>query len=335
MRVVDAFCGVGGVSCGALQLEGLRVVMGLDNDDRMLKSWASNTGGRAVCTTIAPGDETAVEWPEADEDVFVHLSPPCTALSRARAGSATAIDQEAGLDLLRWSLDLVIERSYALFSIENVSTTATRAIAQRYAERYPERVAFVTVDCADYGVPQSRVRLLISTPTIVRALKETPVRRVTIADAFAIAGLALPATHIKSNTSGRDGAACLRSVQQQAFTITASHPLAWSDANGQTVRCLTVAESALLQGFPPSWKLPKGSRLGIRAIGNAVPPPLATQVMRCALSCNGRLPNELDGPVPPSSPLALPPASTEARLLELMRRVEALEAVLHHPRGEE
>ena len=27
MRVVDAFCGVGGVSCGVLQLDGVRVVM--------------------------------------------------------------------------------------------------------------------------------------------------------------------------------------------------------------------------------------------------------------------------------------------------------------------
>ena len=71
-------------------------------------------------------------------------------------------------------------------------------------------------------------------------------------------------------------------VQQSAFTVTASHPLIWCLRDGTTVRCVTVAESAVLMGFPPDWRLPQGSRAGLRAVGNAVPPPLAAAVMACA-----------------------------------------------------
>ena len=59
-------------------------------------------------------------------------------------------------------------------------------------------------------------------------------------------------------------------MQQSSFTVTASHPLIWSTRDGTTVRCCTVAESAVLMGFPRGWQLPQGSRAGLRAVGNAV-----------------------------------------------------------------
>ena len=48
MEVVDAFCGAGGFSAGAM-VAGCRVTMGIDSDPVPLKLWAANTGGRAVC----------------------------------------------------------------------------------------------------------------------------------------------------------------------------------------------------------------------------------------------------------------------------------------------
>ena len=122
-------------------------------------------------------------------------------------------------------------------------------------------------------------------------------QRVSVAEALATAGLPLPAEYIKSNTSNRDGTPCMRSTQQPAFTVTASHPLIWCTRAGATVRCLTVAESAALMGFPPDWKLPLGSRAGLRAVGNAVPPPLARAVMACAVH-GARGPFETSPPVP-------------------------------------
>lgn len=162
-------------------------------------------------------------------------------------------------------------------------------------------------------------------------------RRVSVADAFAAAGVSLPAQFLKSNTTNRDGTPCVRSVrgngsaraasvapacptvprararqvQQPAFTITASHPLIWCDRAGVTLRCLHVSESALLMGFAPGWTLPLGSRVGLRAVGNAVPPPLSAAVMSAAVIAAGR-------PAPPPLPAPTPshPPASRRRPLE-------------------
>ena len=77
MEVVDAFCGAGGFSAGAM-VAGCRVTMGIDSDPVPLKLWAANTAGRAVCATIG---RDAVEWPEARpgvvEDRFANLALSC------------------------------------------------------------------------------------------------------------------------------------------------------------------------------------------------------------------------------------------------------------------
>ena len=177
------------------------------------------------------------------------------------------------MDMVRFSLDLVVEKGYSNWSLENVSTPQMRALLDEYCERYPDKMAYTTLDAADYGVPQNRVRLIAANPATIRLMRQQPVRRVTVSDAFAAAGFALPATHIKSNTSNRDGSPCIRSVQQQAHTVTASHPHTWCRQDGTTVRCLTPAECALLQGFPGNWRLPTGSRLGIRPCQPPYPSP--------------------------------------------------------------
>ena len=335
MRVVDAFCGAGGWSAGAIAA-GCTPVLGIDSDAAPLKLWATNCtpAGRAFCATI--GEDT-IEWPEAAPDVHVHLSPPCTSLSKARAGSASATSVAAALDAVRWCVQLVLDKGYASWSMENVATPAVVACVAELARQHPDHVAHLTLDAADYGVGSNRVRLIASTPAVIRALKEMPVQRVSVADALAAAALPLPADYIKSNTSNRNGTPCMRSTQQPAFTVTASHPLIWCTRAGATVRCLSVAESAALLGFPPDWKLPLGSRAGLRAVGNAVPPPLARAVMACATKAAAA-----ESPAPPappapqeSAPPAAPPehercdsnelAGLRRKLRRLAKRVDVLE----------
>ena len=337
MRVIDAFCGAGGWSAGAVAA-GYTPVLGIDNDAAPLKLWAANCSpaGRAACATIGVD---AVDWLDAAADLHVHLSPPCTSLSKARAGSASAASVAAALDAVRWCVQLVLDKGYTSWSMENVATPAVVACVAELARQHPDRVAHLTLDAADYGVGSNRVRLIASTPAVIRALKELPVQRVSVADALAAAGLPLPAEYIKSNTSNRDGTPCIRSTQQPAFTVTASHPLIWCTRAGVTVRCLYVAESAALMGFPPDWKLPLGSRAGLRAVGNAVPPPLAKAVMACAVTAARSL-LETSPPAPPALPAQepAPPALREhercaskelaglrRKLCQLTKRVDLLE----------
>ena len=164
-------------------------------------------------------------------------------------------------------------------------------------------------------------------------------QRLSVAEACPASGLPLPAEYIKSNASHRHGTPFVRSTQQPAFTVTASHPLIWCTRTGATVRCLTVAESAALMGFPPDWKLPLGSRAGLRAVGNAVPPPLARAVMTCAVTTARSLletsppaPQEHAPlvPAPPAPPEHERCASNELaglrrKLRRLAKRVDALD----------
>ena len=357
MLVVDAFCGAGastpnpttlllsptvtltplqgGWSAGAIAA-GCTPVLGIDSDSAPLKLWATNCSlaGRAVCATIGAD---AVDWPEAAPDVHLHLSPPCTSLSKARAGSASASSVATALDAMRSCVQLVLDKGYSSWSMENVATPAVVACVAELARQHPDRVAHLTLDAADYAVGSNRTRLIVSTPAVIKALKELPVKRVSVAEALEAAGLAMPAEYIKSNTTNRDGTPCMRSVQQPAFAVTASHPLIWCTRAGVTVRCLTVVESAAVMGFPTDWKLPLGSRAGLRAVGNAVPPPLARAVMICAVTAARSLLETLppaQEPTPPEpAPVAAAPerrASNELaglgrKLRRLTKRVDVLE----------
>jgi site-specific DNA-cytosine methylase len=277
--VIDVFCGVGGFSAGGKAV-GCNVVLGIDCEDSVLRLWAANTGGRGVMATLW---EENIEWPRPCSDVHIHMSPPCTNLSKARAG-ATDIDDDvkAGVNCIQQALDLILSQGYQYWSLENVSTPDTRAILQTYVDANSDKVAYTTVDCADYSCCTNRVRLIAGPPTIIKRLREMPVKRLSVADAFAAAGQKLPAQYIRNSTRSRSGKPCIRSVHGAAHTQTASHPLTWCESDGKTVRCLTVQETSIIQGFSPDWLLPMGSRAGIRALGNAVPPPLSSAIMQAA-----------------------------------------------------
>ena len=228
----------------------------------------------------------AVLWPSAYSNLHVHLSPPCTTLSAAnRDASSQAVAE--GLESIRHALQFVLDAGYKSWSLENVSTPAVRRLLSKFVNELPERVAYTIVDAADLGTPSTRLRLIAGPPALIRRLREMPVYRVSVADAFESAGVDLPAGHIKNGTRTRNGKSCIRNVQGVSHTQLASHPLVWCKADGTTIRCLTVTETAILLGFPKEWMLPNGSRAGIRAIGNAVAPPVAKAIMQAA--CEARI----------------------------------------------
>ena len=79
MEVVDVFCGVGGFSEGASAHA--MPILGVDNEDSMVRLWAANTKGRGLLAELWAED---VNWPVKNARLHIHMSPPCTALSKAR-----------------------------------------------------------------------------------------------------------------------------------------------------------------------------------------------------------------------------------------------------------
>ena len=283
MEVTDFYCGSGGMSAGAI-LAGCTVTHGIDMNSSALRHWAANTAGRAVCRKISPDSSTKLPWPRPSPHTHVHLSPPCTMLSKARAGRTTADEARGGISEMAESIAMVIDKGYASFSIENVSTPLTVQLAQCAKEKFSDKLDFLTLNANEYGTPSDRIRLLLACPGIIQRLKEMPVRRVSVRRAFELAGVELPADYIKNNTRTRKGQPCVRSVEDCSQTVVGSHPLTWCKRDGTTVRCLSVRESAILMGFPEDWKLPSGQRAGMLAVGNAIPPPLARAIMEAAIA---------------------------------------------------
>jgi site-specific DNA-cytosine methylase len=136
MQVVDFFCGVGGFSAGVLET-GLPV-LGVDNDDLMVRLWAANTKGTGKLADL---------WQEVDllmrigcdgpllsladisssdsvhQPVHIHISPPCTTLSKARRNNERAGENAAsGMAYLRESFEFLRGIKAKSWSIETVST---------------------------------------------------------------------------------------------------------------------------------------------------------------------------------------------------------------------
>jgi hypothetical protein len=108
-------------------------------------------------------------------------------------------------------------------------------------------------------------------------LGELATTKVGVKDAFAAMGWELPSGFI-SNGNKNGGKLVLRGVNECAHTITASHSLVFSDSAGRSVRCVKPVESAVLVGFPQSWRLPSGSKAAQRAAGNAISPSIAKAI---------------------------------------------------------
>jgi DNA (cytosine-5)-methyltransferase 1 len=245
---------------------------------------------------------------------------PCQAFSPA--GKQRGEADERGRLFLE-GIDLLVRSRPLAIILENVATLAAqkhqdyfhRIIGRLETAGY--RVSWRTLDAADYGVPQNRLRLIIVAyrQDMGRAFNfdalPTVGRKTTIEQAIGhLAGRAIVTAGggIRSmNEYGADAfpknfrdSTRVRGPHQQAYTVPAHagggqlHYAAVPEGmegqpgilrdkgTGLLHRRLTLAEAAALQTFPAEFRIPEGTsfRLAHRVIGNAVPPLLAEIIGR-------------------------------------------------------
>ena len=282
-EVVDLFCGIGGLSSGFLR-EGGRVACAVDEDGGVLGLLGSNAGlGRDAlrCVQLKAGDDWSqtAQLPPPRDGLHIHASSPCQSLSIAKSGG----DEQAGIALFRAALELPLARGDQTWTVEQVPHRKVVALVEAFAAAFPTRVAFAVLDAADFGCPSARRRLIAGDPGTMRAMLEHPARRTSIRDALRASGLAAPEGAVAVGVSrGQEKSSKRRRLSDVAPCVTASHPHTWYDAQGGSLGCLSAEHSAALMGFDVAWALPKNRRAAQRAVGNAIPVPLAAAMARAA-----------------------------------------------------
>jgi len=154
-RLIDLFCGAGGMSLG-FQREGVEPVLAVDNDAAAIQTHAANFGGEAHSGDIESWLKTA-EIPQAD---VIIGGPPCqgfSLLNRNRDGDSRRALWEPYLE--------IAHRSRArVFVMENVAelfrSPELKAICAK-AREYGFSTKAAIVNAADYGAPQTRKRTIV------------------------------------------------------------------------------------------------------------------------------------------------------------------------------
>ena len=147
--VVDLFCGMGGFTQGAIDA-GAEVILSVDAwDEACDVHRANHPDTRIDCVQLGNPDWykgllRLLEPYRGNSHIHLHGSPPCQALS-----NASSRDPEEGMPLVIWFLNLVKSVQPDSWSMENV-------IPMR--KRLPEGTPSVTLNSADFGVPQTRRR---------------------------------------------------------------------------------------------------------------------------------------------------------------------------------
>lgn len=303
LKVASLFAGTGGLDLGFIRAKH-DVVWANDFQPDSVRSYKKNIGDHIICGDIS--DIPAVEIPDVD---ILAGGLPCQGFSNANVNK---VDNDARNDLYAQFVRILLAKRPKFLLIENVRGMLSLdkgAAFQKIVAALDEAGYLIqhrVLNAADYGVPQTRIRLFVvgvrkdlagqyrytfPTPTHSRNPAEDGLKPwVTIGEALA----AVPEpsedstllNHVCSNYK----------VTNRNFTghrsTDANKPsptiLARGNAGGgvcaiqhpKNHRRMSVRESAIIQTFPLNFDFVGKTNSMYRQVGNAVPVLLAEHVAR-------------------------------------------------------
>jgi len=165
IKVIDLFCGIGGLSHGLIK-EGFDVVAGIDNDNSCKFGYEYNNKAKFIHRDIIDVGAKEINQLFGDKNKTIRVlvgCAPCQPFSRLNLKQVT----EKQLAPLEKFARLIKEILPDIVSMENVSGLSDM-------KKYPIFKTFVDtlkrsgyeykyeiVDVSDYGIPQSRKRLVL------------------------------------------------------------------------------------------------------------------------------------------------------------------------------
>ncbi len=162
IRAADLFCGVGGLTHG-LRRAGIDVRLGIDLDPACKYPYEANNAATFLCAGVESisGDVIHEAWGEAEYRLLAGCAP-CQPFSTYSQGRDHSDDG-------RWFLldnfaRLVEQTSPDFVTMENVPRLRDQSIFASFVAKLQAlsfTVSHQVVNCADYGVPQDRRRLVL------------------------------------------------------------------------------------------------------------------------------------------------------------------------------
>lgn len=162
-NIIDLFCGCGGLSYGFEQA-GFSVLLGIDNDAAALKTFTHNhKNSKAIC-----GDITKISYDDIRDVIgeqpidFIVGGPPCQGMSLSGPRKFHDERNKLYLSFIR----LVEEIRPKGFVVENVPGLVSLfkgAIKDSILHEFHQlgyQVKYKILNSADYGIPQSRRRVV-------------------------------------------------------------------------------------------------------------------------------------------------------------------------------
>ena len=158
---IDLFCGLGGLTYG-LSRGGVRVVAGIDIDCQCRYPYERNNAARFIEANVRElsGDDLRALW-EGGATTLLAGCAPCQPFSTySRKGRPSRCDNK--WDLIVDFGRLVQEATPDFVTVENVPQLADHQVFQHFLSTLEEyHVWWDIVHCSDYGVPQTRKRLVL------------------------------------------------------------------------------------------------------------------------------------------------------------------------------
>ncbi len=162
IKAIDLFCGAGGLTRG-LEAAGIDVVTGVDIDPACEYPFTANNQATFLLKSVE--DIAGSDFTDSLDGASLTLlagCAPCQPFSTYSRGKATPADKR--WNLLNHFARLVKEVEPDLVTMENVPRLEKQRVFAKFVSDLKENGYWVfhkIVDCADYGVPQHRQRLVL------------------------------------------------------------------------------------------------------------------------------------------------------------------------------
>lgn len=161
---VDLFCGAGGLTHGLIRGE-IKVVAGIDVDPQCRYPYEENNAARFIERDIGEltGTQLKSLWPQGSRRLLAGCAPcqPFSTYSRkGRKGRGDFDDEKWGL-VAKFG-QLIAETKPDIVTMENVPQLLDHKVFRRFLKCLKGyHVWQGIVECADYGIPQTRKRLVL------------------------------------------------------------------------------------------------------------------------------------------------------------------------------